>query len=458
MLQTVEEKPSRDAADRLAAYIRSSGGAAGAATYARLLLLDFIGVGLLGSSEPRMERVESAYRRLSDSGATTLKGVRLSAPHAAFMNALFAHSTDWDDSHLSAITHPGAPIWGGLLALAEGMQVGSEDLLEAAIVGYETTIRMGQAVQPEHMFQGFHGTATCGVFGAAAACARLLGLDRDETRHALGLAASSASGLTQCILAGSHAKSFQTAKAANDGAMAAILARAGMDAPAQSIEGPRGFLRAYCGGQEKALVLDGLGKDEARILSVMIKRYPIAAHLHGAVDAAINLMRTESINPRDIISVRVEVDPAIARNNGNTEPRDLQAACMSLPFCIASVLGKSAGSAGVDHDAIERGFADKSVLDLAKKVECTGWPAETGRSTGSSMWSQIVVSTARGQLEAEADPRWGAAAPDAREIIVGKFLRVTTGVLSADAQQDCIANVLDGTRLTIPKIVPAINR
>lgn len=462
MFQTIDERSfGRDAADKLAGYI--AGGAAIDATasgYARLLLLDFIGVGLLGCREPRMGPVESALRGLYGSGSsTTLRGMRLPAPQVAFMNALFAHSTDWDDSHLSAITHPGAPIWGALLALAETGRVDGEELVEAAVVGYETTIRLGQAIQPQHMFQGFHGTATCGVFGAAAASARLLGLDRDETRHALGIAASSASGLTQCILAGSHAKSFQTAKAANDGVMAAVLARAGMDAPTQSIEGPRGFLRAYAGGQEKTLHLDGLGKEDARILGVMIKRYPIAAHLHGAVDAAMGLVRAAPVDPRSVASIEVVVDPAIARNNANTEPRDLQAACMSLPFCIACILagGGDSASGGLDHDRIEHGFGDGAVMDLAKKVECIGWPADAERSTGSSMWSRITVSTATGSREAEADPRWGARAPDARAIIVDKFLKVTAGILTSDMQRECIANVLDSARLTVPEIIPAIH-
>ncbi len=443
-------------ADQLAAYVCSHGRSGlerKTVDYARLLLLDFLAVGLFGANQPGARRLHSALQTVSGPrGAATFTGGPLSVAHAAFFNALCAHSTDWDDSHLSAITHPGAPIWAAVLALAEQQGSQAEDVLTAAVVGYETTIRLGRAIQPHHMFQGFHGTATCGAFGAAAACARLLGLDREQTRNALGLAASSASGLTQCIVSGSQAKSFQAAKAANDGVMAALLADAGLDAPAESIDGPRGFLRAYAADAQCSVSTEDLG-DRDSILTVMIKRYPIAAHLHGAVDAAIALSRRVIIDPADVVAIEVVVDPAIARNNSNREPQNHQAACMSLPFCIGASLWLNYGSPEqrlLEPDSLTECLEQEGVRALARKVECLPWPAELPYGTGTSMWSRVTVRTRGGEQTEEAAPEWGSTAPNARNVIIEKARNATSEILDPRRQALWIEQIMTGDRLGIP--------
>lgn len=415
-------------------------------TYFRLLLLDFLGVGLYGAQWKGFSRLHDTFLGVTSQGeSTSLTGGRFAAPHAAYLNGLAVHGTDWDDSHLSAIVHPGVAVLSAALAVAERVGASVEQLAEAAVVGYEIAIRLGQAIQPGHMYQGFHGTATCGVFGSAAASARLLGLDVGHTIHALGMAASSASGLTQCILSGSSAKAFQAGKCAHDGVMAALLAEAGLDAPLESIEGERGFFRAYAAGVAPRDVFQDLGLRDS-VLDVMVKRFPIAAHMHGAIDAAIALAPTLAGRLEQIDRIAVTIDPAIARNNSNPNPKDDQAARMSLPFCVACALwlnARSKESEGLCPKALERGLAESQVRTMAQKIDCLPWPDSASNGTGTSMRSRVAVTIAGVDFLEEADPTWGATAKDTRNQVETKFHRLTTGLLTAEQQSRLLLSALD---------------
>jgi 2-methylcitrate dehydratase PrpD len=414
--------------------------------YQKILLLDFLGVALFASRGARIKRVARMFENLGGiEESTALVGGRMPAPYAAYVNSMLAHGTDWDDSHLAAVVHPGAVVLPAVLAVGEHVQATGRQIIAAAVAGYEVIIRLGRAIQPQHMLQGFHGTATCGVFGSAAASARLLGLDAPTTASALGLAASSASGLGQFFQSGSSVKSFQVAKSAHDGIMAALLAASGVDAPDDALEGEKGFFRAYAPGTPRADPLHGLGAGDS-VLEVMIKRYPIAAHLHGAVDAAMSLAGEAAGELDDIRQIDVLIDPAIAGNNNELRPRDLQAARMSLPFCIACTLWANAArpeaKRWLDPADLERGLLDDGVRSLTQRVRCRSWPGAAVDDVGSSLRSRVIIHADGRSIGREAAPRWGWQGERTAEEAVEKFSRLTAYVLDAGTRAVFLEAVL----------------
>src|SRR6476619_1144592 len=183
--------------------------------------------------------------------------------HATFLNVTFGSSFDADDTHVGAMLHPGIAAWSAALAVAEHNGASGPEVLAAVVAGYETTIRIGLAVQPSHFKRGFQSTGTCDGFGTAAAAGRLLFRGQDAARKiadALGLAGGYASGLAQFYYSGGSAKRIHAAHAAEDGVAAALLAAEGYGGPNDIIEGQGGFARAYADSWNPALIEDALGQ------------------------------------------------------------------------------------------------------------------------------------------------------------------------------------------------------
>src|SRR5262249_39422317 len=164
---------------------------------ARLAILDTLGVALAGSGEDTAVRARALIAHRHSAMEATILGTPLSAcvEDAAFANGTAAHALDYDDVQTSLSGHPSAPILSPALAVAERSRASGAALVIAFVVGVEIESKLGRAVNPAHYEVGWHATATCGVFGAAAACAKLLGLSTERSAHALAIAASMASGI-----------------------------------------------------------------------------------------------------------------------------------------------------------------------------------------------------------------------------------------------------------------------
>jgi 2-methylcitrate dehydratase PrpD len=220
----------------------------------RQALLDWFGVALGGCREPAPEIVLGAIGG-ADSGPATLvgRGTRHSAIVAATVNGTASHVLDFDDVNMVAIAHVSAAVLPAALALAEELDLDAQALLVGYVAGYETVGRVGAAIGPEPYLRGHHATGTLGVFGAAAACARLLGLDTDRTAVALGLAATQAAAL-KCHF-GTMAKPLHAGRAAGAGLLAARLAAGGFTASDSAIEAEQGFAALAGGGCDEAAAL-----------------------------------------------------------------------------------------------------------------------------------------------------------------------------------------------------------
>ena len=192
-------------------------------------LLNFVGCALGGAHD---EAMDIAVKVLTPffgppQGTVIGRGERPDALNAAFLNAVSANVLEYDDTHLATVMHPAAPVASALFALAQLRSVSGRELLHAFIVGIETSCRVGLGVMPTHYRRGWHITATCGIFGAAAACARLIGLDARRTAWALGHAATQSASLVESL--GSMAKSLGVGNAAKNGLAAALFAEGGFE-------------------------------------------------------------------------------------------------------------------------------------------------------------------------------------------------------------------------------------
>jgi 2-methylcitrate dehydratase PrpD len=223
-------------------------------------LLNFVGCALGGAQD---EAMDIAVKVLTPffgppQGMVIGRGERPDALNAAFLNAVSANVLEYDDTHIGTVMHPAAPVAAGLFALAELRPVSGRELLHAFIVGVETSCRVGLSVMPTHYRRGWHITATCGIFGAAAACARLIGLDAQRTAWALGHAATQSASLVESL--GSMAKSLGVGNAAKNGLAAALFAEGGFSGPEQPIEGRYGFAAVTSDLANLARIADGIGE------------------------------------------------------------------------------------------------------------------------------------------------------------------------------------------------------
>ena len=191
--------------------------------------VNWMGCAVGGASHETVDRALAAIDPFSGPRIATVIGrtEHLDAAHAALINGISSHVLDYDDTHLKTIIHPAGPVASALLALAEMRPMSGEDFLTALIIGIEVECRIGNSVYPNHYDRGWHITGTAGVFGAAAAVGKAIGLSRLQMQWAFGLAATQASNLREMF--GTMTKSFHPGRAAQNGMMSALLAEAGFD-------------------------------------------------------------------------------------------------------------------------------------------------------------------------------------------------------------------------------------
>jgi 2-methylcitrate dehydratase PrpD len=333
-------------------------------------VLDTLGAALAGVRQPESEAVFATTRlAYGDGGAALLWGrAKTAAPAAAaLVNGTAAHALELDDA--SGCDHSGAVVVPALLAalpLATG--AGEGDLIAGVVTGYDLGRRVLEASggYDAHNNAGWHSTGTCGVFGAAAAVARLLACDEATTRNALGIAGSFASGTWAFMSEGAMTKRLHPGHAAASGVLAVLLARSGMTGPAEILDAPwGGFLSTYAGDKaDWPALTTGLGKDW-RIHRSSIKPYASCRGTHAAVEAMLKL-RHEGALPENLAAIRVNVHPTIMQMCGATDISTLLDAQMSLPYAVSVALVHGGADLPMFSEAVRR---DRAVLEQARRVE-----------------------------------------------------------------------------------------
>jgi 2-methylcitrate dehydratase PrpD len=308
----------------------------------RRALLNGFATALNASTSPAVSGAVAAMAAFGPRADASLIGrsERLDPPGAAFVNAIGMNLLDFDDTHLPTVIHPTAPVAPAVLALAEARGLTGRDALGAFVLGAEVACRIGEAV-PTHYARGWHITSTCGVFGAAAASAKLLGLDAPGTAQALGIASSLASGTVENLT--TAGKNASVGNAARNGILAAFLAQGGYEAAPSAIEGKLGWARASGDEPDVARALSGLGERWAFDLNAL-KPYPAGIVFHSVIDACFELRQRLALEADAIERVVVRGD-ALLLARGMRPIVTHHDARVSLHHAVATVL--LYGAAGV---------------------------------------------------------------------------------------------------------------
>ena len=308
--------------------------------WAKVGILDTVGVTLAGAREDCTRIVEGiAARGAGGSSLIFGSGRRTGALDAALVNGTASHALDYDDMTNRLGGHPSAPILPALFALADETGASGRDFIAAYVGGFETECKIALAVHFHHYTKGWHPTATLGIFGAAAACAKLLKLPEERTATALSIAASLAAGIKANF--GTMVKPLHVGHCTRNGLFAALLARDGFDAGDRVFEHKQGFLNVFNGegNYDAGKILPDWGKplDIVRP-GIAIKQYPCCGSTHSALDVMLKLAREHRPAADDIERVEVWTHARRLEHTNRPEPRSDLDAKFSVQYCMARAL------------------------------------------------------------------------------------------------------------------------
>jgi len=287
-------------------------------------LVNWMGCALGGAHHETLDTALAALQPFAGPPQASVIGrrERLDAPTAALLNGMSAHVLDFDDTHLRTLLHPSVPVASSLLALAEyrlqnGMTLSGAEFLQAFIVGVDVECRIANAIYPTHIEQ-WYITGTAGVFGAAAAVGRVLGLDAAGIARAFGIAGTQAAGLRE--MAGTMCKCFVHGRAAQNGMLSAFMAQAGFTSSDRVIEAPRGFARVLVGDCDLGVILDGLGERWELALNTY-KPHACGVVAHPVIDGCLEVRNKHGVTPDQIVAVDLRVHPLALKLTGIKAPR-----------------------------------------------------------------------------------------------------------------------------------------
>ena len=368
----------------------------------KALVLDLLRVVAVGAQLPWSKSARRLALQLGGIGTSTvlLYGDRLDAARAAFVNGAFAHACDLDDTHVGSMHHAGASILPAVLAIAERENAGGRAVLEAAICGYEASLRIGLAVQPFLFQRGFLATPICSTVGAALAVGKLLRFDASDIAGALGAAGAYAGGLAQFYHSGSAIKRIYAGRAAEAGVVSALLTQHGIWGPRDILEGKQaGFFRAFAEKSDPARVTADLGS-AYRLMEVSTKIHAGAGRLQASNDAGLSLGSEHGLTAEQIVDVEVGIPKVIEGMLTKNDPPDLQSAQMSVPFSLAMALtlGRTRGArAAIRREDYETALLDPAVRALSGRVRCVVDAEIEAKTNTEEVPSRVTLRLADGR-------------------------------------------------------------
>jgi 2-methylcitrate dehydratase PrpD len=433
--------------------------------WAKVAILDTVGVTLAGSRETGIRIIEHVTNRGAASGECMIIGGerRAAALDAALVNGAAAHALDYDDASDALGGHPSAVILPGLLALGETANADGRRFLAAYVTGFETAARIGRGVNFHHSDKGWHATSTIGIFGAAAACCHLLALTPERIAHALGLAASLAAGIGANF--GTMTELLHVGHCARDGLLAALLAQQGFTANPAAFDHPQGFGAVFNGMPDfdtAAMLRDWGQPFDIVTPGVAIKRYPCCGSIHSALDAMLALREAHGLASGDVERVDSWTHPRRLVHTDRPNPQTAIEARASAQYCLARALRD--GAVGLDHFT-ESAHQDPEIRRLMRRIHLAPHPemAMTGNNGfGGPFGGEVRIFLKCGRvLSARVDRPLGRGSdrPLPEDAVRAKFAECAGRVLSAAAVSDlyrmlCRLETLDTLRTAMAAMTP----
>ena len=343
-----------------------------ARTKAANLILDLLG-SVIGSKEIDSSRIAAELAlELGGPEESTVIGydAKVAAPNAAFANAIQGYAFDFADDHNQSNSHLSVATVPVSLALGEKLRASGRAVVEAVALGNEIVCRLGSAFLGKTYYQGFHPTSTCGTFGATVAAAKMLGLDRQQTVHSLGIAGSQVGGLMAWNTSGSYTKRLQAGHPAMVGIISALMAQKGFNGPPAIFEGEDGFLQAYSYQRQydTSWITEGLG-EVWEFVKTSIKVYPCCRYSAGHLDACLDIAQRNRPDPDRIDRVLIrssDYTVKLLARPRKMDPQNVVDTQFSMPWqaAIALIDGK------IDVDTFtEENIHRPDVRNLMEKVE-----------------------------------------------------------------------------------------
>ena len=330
-------------------------------------LLNYFGCAIGASRHPTLESALAAVTEFAPAPQATLFGrrERVDMASAAMLNGITSHTFDFDDTHLRTIIHPAGPVASAALALVEHTGGSGRQLVDAIVLGIDVTCRVGNAIYPDHYDRGWHITGSTGMLGAAAACARILGLDAHRTAMALGIASSQPVGIREQF--GTMTKALHPGAAARVGLMSALLAKHGYTASQRAIEAPRGLVATYSTKRDWREIGDELG-ERFEIAFNTYKPFACGVVIHPAIDGCVQLRNAHRITATDVDRIELRVHPLVLELCGKTAPRTgLEGKFSVYHACAAGIVFGQAGEAEFANDVVQR----EDIVALRGRIHAT---------------------------------------------------------------------------------------
>ncbi|MCW2839316.1 MAG: MmgE/PrpD family protein [Aeromicrobium sp.] len=389
---------------------------------AKRTLVDTVGVALAARAEPAVTILEKTLGTLPDGPSTVwATGARTSATTAALLNGTAGHALDFDDVTDITYGHPSVVLWPAIFAAAEQEGSDGRSMLEAFVVGFGVQVALASAMDVRaHYGAGWHSTATIGVIGAAAGVSRLMGLDDEQTRCAIGLAASMAGGSRQNF--GTMTKPLHPGMAAESAVMAARLASNGFTADVDQLDSPLGYFSMFSPGADVDAAVARLSGTEAFLeAGINVKKYPCCYNTHRTADATLDLRERDGIDPATIDSVHVVLEPGGFDPLLHHRPQTGLQGKFSVEYVIAAAL--------LDGRVTLATFTDVQVQrpEVQELIAKVTWATADVPPFGPAAWDQaysaITVETPAGQLRMRTDvPRGDRRAPLSADDLEAKFI------------------------------------
>jgi 2-methylcitrate dehydratase PrpD len=392
---------------------------------AQRTLLNWTGCAVGGSRHETLDIALAALAPFSGPAQASVLGRRdrLDVMHAALMNGISSHVFDYDDTHLKTVIHPAGPVVSALLALAEYRPQSGPEFLNAMVLGVEVECRIGNAVYPAHYDRGWHITGTAGVFGAAAACGKALGLTEQQMVWALGLAATQPVGLREMF--GSMTKPFHPGRAAQNGLTAALLAAKNFTSTEVGIEGKSGWANVLSTTRDYAEITANLGGRYEIALNTY-KPFACGIVIHPAIDACIQLRNQHKLQAAAIERIDLGVHPLVLELTGKKTPQTGLETKFSVYFAAALAIVR--GSAGM-RDFSDENARDPEIVGLRDKVVAIVNPAVQEHQVKA----RVTLKDGRVLTHDVEHVVGSLERPMSDADLEGKFVDLATGVLP-DAQ------------------------
>ncbi|MDP2817580.1 MAG: MmgE/PrpD family protein [Polaromonas sp.] len=387
------------------------------------LLVDWFGSAIAGKGSRPVETITSFATSMGSNGGAAevlIHRSRSSAYFAAMANAAASHVAEQDDVHNGSVFHPATVVFPAALAMAQTLGSSGQQLLTAAVAGYEVGIRVGEFLGRSH-YKVFHTTGTAGTLAAAAAAGSLLGLNAAQMQHAFGSAGTQSAGLWEFLRTAADSKQLHTAHAAAAGLMSACLARDGFTGAAQILEGPQGMAAGMSSDADPAKLTDALGTRWATV-ETSFKYHASCRHTHPAADALLQVMQANHLKPADLARVVTHVHQGAIDVLG---PVVNPVTAHQSKFSMGTVLGLVArfGHAGLVE--FDKHFQEDLTVALRDKVVME-LDAEVDAAYPRRWIGKVTVTTSDGRtLQGRVDePKGDPGNTLSREEITAKAQRL----------------------------------